>query len=111
MTLAVINTLQMPLPAGTPAPEEARDFLVTPSDHCHSTVNVQSLAGDVSGLIRCKVYRGRGNLGAGAEATERNGAEDRFSLLLIENVGHRCFDETWGDAIDGDATARHLGCK
>src|SRR6478672_2844097 len=73
------------------------------SNHRHPAVHVQRLAGDISGLFRSEIDRGRRHVRPPAQAARRDSGEDRLPLFVVELVGHRRGDQARRDAVRGDA--------
>src|SRR5271165_6605321 len=59
------------------------------SNHGHSAIHMQRLAGHVAGFVRSqKSHRGR-DLFRRSGPVRRNFRDDDFALLVVELVGHR----------------------
>src|SRR5207245_2227136 len=93
------------------SPHDTREQPYTLLNHCHSTIYMEGLAGDVGGLRTCQINDRSGDFGAGSEPSHRYGGEDRRFLFHIQRASHWTLYEPWRDAIYGHVAARHLGGK
>src|ERR1700728_3873492 len=76
---------------------------LSPSNHSHSAVHVQRLAGHIGGLVGGEESNRGGDLFGRARAIRRNFRKDDLALLVVELFRHRRDDEAGRDAIGGDA--------
>src|SRR3712207_8769692 len=60
----------------------------TPSEHCHSAVDVQRMAGDVSGLLRGEVEHGRRHRSE-EHTSELQSRQYLVCRLLLEKKKHQ----------------------
>src|SRR5436189_5746384 len=85
-------------------------YSTTPSlrpSHVHSPVHVQHLAGDV-GAVDAEEADGGGDFARGAEALQRDAADDLLADLAGDRGDHVRFCEARRDAVDGDVVAGEL---
>ncbi len=72
--------------------------------HCESAIDIQDVSGDVAGAWAGEEKCGGGGIFDRAEGVEGDFAEEVLFEVVVEDVGHVGFDESWCDGIDGDAT-------
>src|SRR5437588_2136930 len=78
----------------TSAPASRPRHLLPRSNHGHSAIHMQRLAGHVAGLVGGEKHDRRSDLGRDTRAACRNFCDDGFPLLVVELVRHRRDDES-----------------
>lgn len=76
------------LPATILAAMAGSAWTAEASDHGHAAVHVDGLAGHVGGFVGGQIDDSRGDFGARAHATGRDGGHDGLLLLVVQLVGH-----------------------
>src|SRR4051794_40333487 len=90
--------------AGTAA--RLRNTPPNASKHGHSAVDVNRLAGDIAGLVRAEINRGRSDVARRSKPCRRNLGQDGLALLCIQRIRHWRCNKTWCNAIGGDVALR-----
>src|SRR5678816_1496644 len=81
------------------------------SDHVHTAIDMQSLAGDVTRLGRCEICDGMRDVLNRSQAAERHLCKQRRSGLLIQHTGHVRRDKARRDDVDRDTARADLARK
>ena len=77
-------------------------------NHSHTAVDVNRLAGNVLGFIRCQESNNVGDILCFAEFAFGNLSQQCGFNIVRQNIRHRCADKARSNRVDGNAAGTYF---